>query len=179
MFKIIVDEFSNLFLLIVLFFISIIFVSIIFNFITSNKKGLSERKVRLHGMFVGMNSRTIAMLSAITLRTFLIIFSVCIFNKNIVIYLFMILLTSVIYIILRLNLKVLCFESINIIMQLIAIYLVNILKEYIININNEYTVNIIKNFLIIFIIMYSIYSYLRNFEDLISRNTNKKYKLEI
>lgn len=179
MFGIILNEFSNLFLLIILFFVTILIISGIFALLTSEKRGFSEKDMKLHGMFVGMNKRSIAMLSAITLRAFLIIFSVCIYNKNIIIYLFMIVVISLLYIILRFDIKGFVFEVINTMAQLAAIYFVSVLKEYIFEINNEYIIIVIKNFLIIFIVMYTIYSYLRNFEDLISRNSSKKLNLNI
>ena len=91
----------------------------------------------------------------------------------------MIVVISLLYIILRFDIKGFVFEVINTMAQLAAIYFVSVLKEYIFEINNEYIIIVIKNFLIIFIVMYTIYSYLRNFEDLISRNSSKKLNLNI
>lgn len=174
-----ISEFSNIYILIISFFVSVSIIILFFYFIISNKDGVTEKNIKWHGMFVGMNNRSIAIFSAITLRTFLIIISALLSKKGIEIYMCMVIIISIIYIILSLDIKIFIFESINTGLIVFAIYLVTVLKSYMIEVRFDNKINIIKNFLIFFVSIYTIYTYLRNFDELISRKFSKKLDLDI
>ena len=171
-----IDEFSNIYILIISFLSMFAIISLVFDFVISDENGVTEKNMKWHGMFVGMNDRSIAIFSAITLRTFLIIFSVLISKKE---YIIMVIITSILYIVLSFNFKIIIFESINTSLIVFGIYLVIILKNYLIEVRYDDMVNVIKNFLIFFIVIYTIYSYLRNFDELISRKFSNKLNLDL
>ena len=81
-----ISEFSNIYILIISFLSMVSIVTLVFDYIISDKEGVTEKNIKWHGMFVGMNNRSIAIFSAITIRTFLIIFSVLLSKKNTEIY---------------------------------------------------------------------------------------------
>ena len=174
-----ISEFSNIYILIISFLSMVSIVTLVFDYIISDKEGVTEKNIKWHGMFVGMNNRSIAIFSAITIRTFLIIFSVLLSKKNTEIYIYMFLTVSIIYIILSFSIKIFIFESVNTGLIVAAAYLVVVLKDYLAEIRYDNMINVLKNFLVFFIVIYSIYTYLRNFEELISRKFATKLNLDI
>ena len=61
------------------------------------------------------------------------------------------------------------FEAINISAQIIFLYFINVLKSYQIEVRDEMFVSQVIIVLTVFIILYAIYFFLKNFEDLIKK----------
>ena len=74
--------------------------------------------------------------------------------------------------------KKIIFETINITAQLILIYLINVLTTYRIEISNDMYVGQVVIFLSLLMILYTIYFFLKNFEELIRRKQKGKLKNE-
>ena len=147
-------------------YMTIIFVVSLILWILTRKFNIHNKLSQYCGLLCGLNNRQILRLSAILIRNFLIIYSLLIYNRNIEIYLIMIILAELVYIILTPQ-KAL-FEIINNIAQLICIYLINVLKTYQIEISNEAYITQIEIVLKIFMIIYTTYFFLRNFEETIA-----------
>lgn len=177
MLEIVLYQLSKISNILLLFLVIIILSFLVLYFITKKSK-ISQNDIKIYGMFVDLRSRDIIMLSAITIRTFLMIVCSCKYIKEIIIYLLMIMIASLVYIIFKFSLKSAVFETINMIAQIFSIYLINILSGYLIEVENDIYVNAIKIFLMIFIIMYAIYSFLRNFEEIITRNKKDRRKMD-
>ena len=112
------------------------------------------------------------MITAIIIRTFLVMFTAIFYTKNILLYLIMIILSSLVYAIFHYRKAI--FEIISTSAQIIALYLIHILSNYMIEVSNDPYVLAIKICLIIFIIMYASYFFLKNFEDVITKEKRRK-----
>lgn len=136
------------------------------------KFDIKKKRIIYLGLFSRLNTKQILLLSAIIIRTYLIIACSFINPNDILIYLSMIVIVDIIYIVL--NYKKAIFETINIFAQLCLIYLISVLSLYQIEVSNEMYVVQVKIFLIIFIIMYTIYFLIKNVEEVISEKKREK-----
>lgn len=142
-------------------------------YVMLNKFDIHKKRIAYIGLLTGMNNYQILILCTITIRLFCIIYSAVTYTDVILLSLAIILVVEIIYIVL--NIKKIVFETINIVAQIIFIYLINILKSYQIEVSNEMYVSQVIIVLIVFIILYAIYFFLKGFEDLI-KNTNSTKK---
>ena len=151
---------------------AIIFFLGLFIYILTYKFDIHKKRVMYLGLITGLDNHKILSLCAMLIRLLCIIYSACIYSKNILLGLAIILVVDIIYIIL--NPKKIIFESINIILQIIFIYLINVLRTYQIQVGDEMYVGQVEIILSVFIVIYAIYFFLKGFEDLII--TKKKQK---
>lgn len=135
---------------------------------------IDKLNLKLHGLLMGFKSYDIFIFSLIVIRTYLIIASVVTYAADVYLYLTMIFIVSFIYIIC--NIRKALFESISIILQMIVIYLINIIKTYTIEISNDLYVQIVETVLVVFMLIYSLFFFLKNFEDLVEKNKKKRGK---
>ena len=70
------------------------------------------------------------------------------------------------------------FELVNITAQIVLIYFTNVLKTYRIQVGNGQYIEQIIIILIGIVIIYSVYFFLKNFEDLISKKGEKRNEKE-
>lgn len=140
-------------------------------YLVTKKFNIHKKSVILSGMFMGLSNKQIIMIISIFIRTFLVIFTACVYTKNILLYLLMIAISSIIFAIL--NYKKAILEIVSTIAQIIALYLINILTSYMIEESNDPYVLVIKICLIIFLIVYAIYFFLKNFEDIITNHKRR------
>lgn len=141
-------------------------------YVITRKFDIHKKSIRYCGLLTGLNNRQIIILSAIIIRTFMIIYTVCIYEKNIITYLVMILVIDMIYIVFVP--KKILFETINIIAQIIIIYFINVLKTYKIEISDEMYIGQVIITLSVFVIIYSMYFLLKDFEELIAEKKKGK-----
>ena len=142
-------------------------------YVMLSKFDIHKKRIAYIGLLTGLNNYQILTLCAITIRLFCIIYSAVTYTDVILLSLAIILVVDVIYILL--NIKKIVFETINTVAQIIFIYFINILKSYQIEVSNEMYVSQVIIVLIVFIILYTIYFFLKGFEDLI-KNTNSTKK---
>lgn len=152
-------------------FLGIILLLSFIMYLVTKKFNIHKKSVILSGMFMGLSNKQIIMIISIFIRTFLVIFTACVYTKNILLYLLMIAISSIIFAIL--NYKKTILEIVSTIAQIIALYLINILTSYMIEESNDPYVLVIKICLIIFLIVYAIYFFLRNFEDIITNHKRR------
>ena len=152
-------------------FLGIILLLSFIMYLVTKKFNIHKKSVILSGMFMGLSNKQIIMIISILIRTFLVIFTACVYSKNILLYLLMIAISSMVFAIL--NYKKSILEIVSTIAQIIALYLINILTSYMIEESNDPYVLVIKICLIIFLIVYAIYFFLKNFEDIITNHKRR------
>ena len=153
-------------------FLAFIFIVGLAIYIFTRKFDIHKKTIRYFGLLTGLNNRQIIVLASIIIRTFMLIYTVCIYKSSILDYMVMILLIDIVYMILVP--KKIIFETINITAQLILVYFINMLKTYRIEVSSEMYVEQIIIILSSFIIFYSVYFLLKNFEELITEKRRRK-----
>lgn len=149
----------------------VLFIGVVI-YIFTRKFDIHKKTIRYFGLLTGLNNRQIIVLSSIFIRTFMIIYTVCVYKSSILDYIVMILLIDIVYMILVP--RKIIFETINITAQLILVYFINMLKTYRIEVSNEMYVEQIIIILSSFMIFYSVYFLLKNFEELITEKRRRK-----
>ena len=157
---------SNHFTQLIVFLGFVLLLGIII-YIMTGKFDIHKKTSMYCGLLTGLNKKQILALCVILIRTFCIIYAVTIYSKNIGLSLVTIFLIDCIFI-LKKKKKIL-FEGINIIAQLIFIYLINVLKTYTLEISNDMHVEQISIVLSAFMIIYTVYFFLKNFEEIIRK----------
>lgn len=152
-------------------FLGIILLLSFIMYLVTKKFNIHKKSVILSGMFMGLSNKQIIMIISILIRTFLVIFTACVCSKNILLYLLMIAISSIIFAIL--NYKKAILEIVSTVAQIIALYLINILTSYMIEESNDPYVLVIKICLIVFLIVYATYFFLKNFEDIITNHKRR------
>lgn len=152
-------------------FLGIILLLSFIMYLVTKKFNIHKKSVILSGMFMGLSNKQIIMIISILIRTFLVIFTACVYSKNILLYLLMIAISSIIFAIL--NYKKAILEIVSTVAQIIALYLINILTSYMIEESNDPYVLVIKICLIVFLIVYATYFFLKNFEDIITNHKRR------
>ncbi len=138
----------------------------------SKKFDIHKKSTRYLGLLTGINKRQIIELSAILIRTILVIYAVLDYQRNITAVLVMIITAATIYIILAPT--KLIFEVLNIIAQSIIIYFIEVIHNYRTVISNENYILQVEIALTIFLILYAIYFFLKNIEDIIKPRKERK-----
>lgn len=152
-------------------FLGIILLLSFIMYLVTKKFNIHKKSVILSGMFMGLSNKQIIMIISILIRTFLVIFTACVYSKNILLYLLMIAISSIIFAIL--NYKKAILEIVSTVAQIIVLYLINILTSYMIEESNDPYVLVIKICLIVFLIVYATYFFLKNFEDIITNHKRR------
>lgn len=152
-------------------FLGIILLLSFIMYLVTKKFNIHKKSVILSGMFMRLSNKQIIMIISILIRTFLVIFTACVYSKNILLYLLMIAISSIIFAIL--NYKKAILEIVSTVAQIIALYLINILTSYMIEESNDPYVLVIKICLIVFLIVYATYFFLKNFEDIITNHKRR------
>ena len=152
-------------------FLGIILLLSFIMYLVTKKFNIHKKSVILSGMFMGLSNKQIIMIISILIRTFLVIFTACVYSKNILLYLLMIAISSIIFAIL--NYKKAILEIVSTVAQIIALYLINVLTSYMIEESNDPYVLVIKICLIVFLIVYATYFFLKNFEDIITNHKRR------
>lgn len=136
-------------------------------YIMLQKFDIHKKRVAYIGLLTGLSNYQILTLCAITVRLFCVIYTAVTYTDVILLSLTLVLVVDVAYIIL--NPKKIIFETINIFAQIIFLYFINVLKSYQLEVSNEMYISQMIIVLTVFIILYAIYFFLKNFEDLIKK----------
>ena len=148
-------------------FLGIILLLSFIMYLVTKKFDIHKKSV----MFMGLSNKQIIMIISIFIRTFLVIFTACVYSKSILLYLLMIAISSIIFAVL--NYKKAILEIVSTGAQIVALYLINILTSYMIEESNDTYVLVIKICLIVFLIVYAVYFFLKNFEDIITNHKRR------
>lgn len=140
-------------------------------YILTRKFDIKKKSSRIGGLIAGFSNRQIILFTSVILRTFLL-YTALIYTRNIFMLLCMILIVDLIYIIA--NPKKLLFESINIIGQVVFLYLNYLLTQYRLEFGTQMYVLQVQVGLNIFIIFYIAYFFIKNIEEVINKRPKKK-----
>lgn len=160
-------------MLTLVFFILILAISL-FIYNGTKKIDIHKKSTRYFGLISALKNRQISMLCVILIRMVLILYSITIYKENIILTIIMILFADLIYICLRKSI----FEIINIIAQVFLIYLINILNEYRIEISQVNYVFQIQIILAVFLTIYVIYFFIKNFFEILTDRKTLKEKIK-
>lgn len=150
-------------------FLGIILLLSFIMYLVTKKFDIHKKSVMVSGMFMGLSNKQIIMIISIFIRTFLVIFTACVYSKSILLYLLMIAISSIIFAVLKESIL----EIVSTSAQIVALYLINILTSYMVEESNDTYVLVIKICLIIFLIVYAVYFFLKNFEDIITNHKRR------
>ena len=149
-------------------FLGIILLLSFIMYLVTKKFDIHKKSVMVSGMFMGLSNKQIIMIISIFIRTFLVIFTACVYSKSILLYLLMIAISSIIFAVLNLKKAIVSTSA-----QIVALYLINILTSYMVEESNDTYVLVIKICLIVFLIVYAVYFFLKNFEDIITNHKRR------
>ena len=151
-------------------FLSFIFIVGCVLYIYTRKFKVEGKRVKAYGLLLNMKSSNILVVSIIIVRTFLIIYSLVTYNQNIWYYILMVGLISLLLIIVYF--KNIIYEVINSVALMTIIFFNYQLSNYLMNIENTSSIVIVKGILISFGLLYTIYLFLKEFEDITEKHEN-------
>ncbi len=162
------------------FFVIFIFIGYIVSLILlrkeKNKKKLSNTKIKIYGLFLQLNNKSIFALSVVLLKYILIIY--LLFNRTDlnIIHLYILLLFSIIYIIIEKGIKTIISELVSSVALYYSLFFSKLLTGYTNEIRLEWYVILGNTLLILFIFMYSTYFLVKNVDEIVSKNRPTKQK---
>ena len=133
-----------------------------------------DNQFKLFGVFMGMKNIDIVMLSLINIEFITVCNAAVIKNIDIKLYLTILIIISILFIIYKF--KTIINQSVNVIVQIVALYLNKIIYQYRIEVEKTPIVNLIQTVLTVLIIMYALYTFLMQFEEIIK--SKRKFKIE-
>ena len=169
MFELILYNLSTSWGLMASFFVFIFIIGCII-YVYTKKFKIEGKRVKVYGLLLNMKNNNILAISIIIVRTFVIIYSLVTYNQNIIYYLLMIGIISGLLIIVYF--KNIIYEFLNSIALMTVVYFNYELTNYLINIENTTSIIILKEILISFGVLYTIYLFLKEFEDITSKHEN-------
>ena len=131
-----------------------------------------DKQIKTYGIFMGMKNIDIIMLSLINIEFITVCNAAISKNIDIKLYSTIIIIISTLFIIYKF--KTIINQSINIAVQIIALYLNKIIYQYRIEVEKTPIVNLIQQVLTILIIMYAIYAFLIQLEEIIKTKKQKQ-----
>lgn len=141
-------------------------------YMMAKKFQINKHSTKYLGLLTGFKKIQIVQLSLNLIKTILIIYFVVCYQSDIFPILIMISILSLWYIITMPNKMI--FETINTVAQVMLVYIINTLHSYRINICSENYIFQVEISLIVFIIFYTLGSFLKNVEDIIIKENKQK-----
>lgn len=169
MLELVLYNLSSSWLLITTFLILLFIIGCTIYFFT-RKFDLRDGKIKTYGLLLNMTNKDIFVLSTIIVRSFIIIYSVLLYQENIYMYLAMIAVISLVLIVA--TFKNIIYEMINTVALMALVYFTHTLNNYVIEVESSNSILIIKTILISFAILYTTYISLKGFEDITTNNKN-------
>lgn len=126
----------------------------------------SKSDITLYGLFINLNTKDLLKITVNIIKYTTIIYCTWGYHIEIMTYLIMIAITTIIYIVLQSRLKDLNIELVNMIMILIALYASHILGSYIADVETELSTQVIQILISTFITVYSIYFFFRTYDEI-------------
>lgn len=127
-------------------------------------------KIKIYGLLFIVNKKDILAISIMFIRTFIIIYALIMCNLSLSFYITMIVIISILFLIFYF--KNVIYETINTVALSIIIYFNYQLNDYLVSVDNSTLVQIVRIILIAFSILYTIYLFLKEFEDITTKHKN-------
>ena len=174
-----VNTIGNLALFLVVAIIFLVILAIIFAIFLKNFK-VDENKIKLYGLFLNMDNRSLIAFSALSINyLFLVWCMVCFDNIN-VIYVFFTYALVMISDIVRQNFPGIFINMIYSGINCLAIWVVHLIYTYLTTETNSLVLIILLVFTLILIFLYYTYNLFRGLNDVVIKNKyleKKKYKI--
>lgn len=142
-------------------------------YILSRNFDIHKKRARYLGLLTGLGQKQIIQLSAVLIKTILMVYATIDFQKDLKAIMIMILTAATVYIIL--TPRKLIFETINTIAQEIVIFFIHYIHNYRIDVSSGNFILQVEIALIVFLNLYVFYFFLENVETII-RPRKKKGK---
>lgn len=155
--------------IITIFCVTTLIIGIIFYIKTDSFKG-TPTEIKLYGMLSSMRNIDAIILAFSMIQITVICYAAIAKEIDLKTYGIIIAITSAILILY--NIKSLLIELLSLGAQIVAIYFNQMLFKYRIQVTDDIAVRIIQAVLIIFIILYAIYSFLLHIESITKKNIN-------
>lgn len=165
MFELILYNISKSWLLLAAFLILLFIIGCIIYISTKDFK-VKNGKIKMYGLLLNMTNKDILIISMIIVRTFLIIYSLIMYEQNLFMYLVMNVIISLLFILFYR--KNIIYEIINTIALIMIIYFQDQLASYLVNIEYSSSVQIMRMAVMCFGIVYTVYICLKEFEDVVA-----------
>ena len=167
--ELILYEISGAWMLIASFLIILFLTGCILYIITKdfNFKG---RKIKAYGLLLSISDKNIWVASMMIVRTFLIIFPALVYQENQNMYLIMIGISSFFFLIFYL--RNIIYEIINTVALIAIVHFIYQLDNYLIEVEDSFAIQIIRLILMSFAVIYAIYIFLKEFEDITTSHEN-------
>lgn len=162
-------EFMELSNIIVIFLIVTMLSGLVLYFKTRNFSG-TKSEIKLYGIFSGMENIDVIILAFSMIQFIVILYAAIIKQVDIKLYGILIAFISAIIILYRL--RNILLELFSLVAQVVAIYFNQMLYQYRIEVEDNFSIKLIQVVLIIFIILYAVYSFLVHIESIVKKNKN-------
>ena len=149
-------------MLTLVFFIITLLISITI-YSSTKKIDIHKKTTRYFGLISALKNKQVAMLCSVLIRLTLILYSILVYQEDILISIIMILIADLIFIVLKSSV----FEFVNIGAQVFLIYFINVLQEYRIEVADLNYIFLIQLILTSFLILYVLYFAVKNFSEII------------
>lgn len=169
MFDLIVYNLSTSLHLMASFLIFIFIIGCIL-YLYTRKFKVNGKRVKVYGLLFSTKNKSIIILSTMIIRTFLIIYSIIFFHQNVYYYLVMIGIISTLMIVVYF--KNVIYEILNTVGLMTIVYFNYQLSSYLVNVEKTTEIISLKVILMSFGILYTIYLFLREFEEITSKHEN-------
>ena len=137
----------------------------------------NKKIIMFDAMFANLDKKQKLAFTGILIRTFMIVYSTAGYNlDNYILYMTIAIMSDLLFI--AFNLRKAFFEIPSIVAQIILIYIIHLMNQYREQVNNDISVAIIQVLLITFLVVYSLFFLIRDFEGIISKK-NKEKKHEV
>lgn len=165
---------------IIVYLILVILISFILYY-SIRHVNLNKKMIMFDTMFANLSKRQMLAVTGILIRTFMIIYSSLHYSSSeVMVFIIMAVLSDIIFI--AMNIRRIFLEIPNITAQVALIYIVNLIDNYREQVNDDASVKIIQMLLTVFLIIYSVFFAVKDFESIINvekkgqMNENKKRK---
>lgn len=176
----ILDYNRQIFLFIILFCIIILLLSVFFKMILIkfNPKGA---KLRIYGILLGLSDKDILLFSLLTIRYLFFFYCINYNNYGTIttdIHFYLLLFPIIIYDLLSKRYFTIFIDFLNTLIIYFALFSKMVFFNYFITINNVWYVGVIMSLLIIFMIIYVTYFYIKDIDYILKNNKYIKRKIK-
>ena len=133
----------------------------------------TKSDITLYGLFMNLNTKDLLKIIVNIIKYTAIIYCAWGSNIEIITYLIIIGITTVIYIVLQSRLKDLNIELISTIMISIALYANHILSSYITDVETDISTQVIRILISAFITVYAIYFFFRTYNEIMQSHMQR------
>lgn len=146
----------------------------VFFFITKNENTINKH-IKLYGLLINLRNIDVLVLSIGILKLLVTIYCACNISKDIFGFIAIIIMLEILFILY--NYRRVIFEVISNVGIIVILYFINILQTYELEVETNKYVMLIRITLIVFTVLYAIYIFIANLDDIVKKNKNRKERV--